>query len=399
MQIEFTEQQILDIAGITFSRYGELENLGVLGGQSGIALFQFYCAKYFDNDQFAENGVEIISSCVDLINNGYSYPTYSDGIAGFGWALHHLNKQEFIELDLDGLLAPFDDYLGAQMELDLSNGNYDFLHGASGYAFYFLECFKNNPANNLYKSLLEKFVLTLSKMAIREEETIKWISTIDQKKGIRGYNLSLSHGMSSIIYILTKIHTAGIEQKLTFQLIRGACKYILLQEDKTKKNISLFPNWVEPNKPLNFNSRIAWCYGDIGIGKALELASKCLDDQRLKKKSLETLLQASVRVEPDTSFVVDSGICHGSFGNALIFNTLFNTHQNLEFKIARDFWFEDGLKRNTGKKLKPYKQYNGLTKTWELRINLLEGLAGIGLSQLDFLSNEENNWNECLMLC
>ena len=115
------EDHLLKLAEITAEKYAEVEHLGVLAGQSGIAMFHFYCAKYFDDDRFSETGVEIISSCIEKINEGYSYPTYCTGIAGFGWVLQHLLDEGFIDLDLDELLSPFDIYLKSQMRLDLEN--------------------------------------------------------------------------------------------------------------------------------------------------------------------------------------------------------------------------------------------------------------------------------------
>ena len=49
------EQQIRDLADISYSKYTDLKDIGVLGGQSGVAIFQFYCAKYFDDDTYAQN--------------------------------------------------------------------------------------------------------------------------------------------------------------------------------------------------------------------------------------------------------------------------------------------------------------------------------------------------------
>jgi len=395
------EKEVRNIASITNARYAELKDIGVLAGRSGAALFQFHCAEYFDDDQFAKNGVEIISSCIELINNGYSYPTYCNGVAGLGWALEQLNEKEFIALDLDELLAPFDDFLKTQMELELSNGNYDFLHGALGYAFYFLKRFTNtkNAAYRIsYRFYLETFVHGMNTLAIRNDKTITWTSILNHEKGNKGYNLSLSHGISSIVYILSKIYTQGIEKNLCSELIEGTIEYLLLQEDSTKNNNSLFPNWIDPNSTPTYNSRIAWCYGDIGIGKAFEFASKVLEKAPLKKKSLQTLLHASKRLAPETSLVVDAGFCHGSFGNAHIFQQLGLSCQEEQFVKTGKYWFNDGLNRRFSEEKEPYKRWNHVKENFRFELNLLEGISGIGLCMLDFLKDGESAWDECLML-
>ena len=95
------EKQLRGIADKAALKYKETIDIGILTGQSGIALFQFYCSKHFDDDSFSETGIEIISNCMDRINDGYSHPTYCNGIAGFGWTLQHLLDEDFIELDIN----------------------------------------------------------------------------------------------------------------------------------------------------------------------------------------------------------------------------------------------------------------------------------------------------------
>jgi hypothetical protein len=50
------------------------ENLGVLEGRSGIALFQFYYAKYIDNDKFADWGHDTLINIMNVVNQGYGMP-------------------------------------------------------------------------------------------------------------------------------------------------------------------------------------------------------------------------------------------------------------------------------------------------------------------------------------
>lgn len=394
------EKQIKALAAISHSRHEELKHIGTLSGRSGIALFQFYCAKYFDEDRYADYGVEIISSCIDALNEGYTFPTYCNGIAGFGWTLQHLVENEFIELDLDELLPPFDDYLNAKMDFDLGDGNYDFLHGASGYAFYFFKRYKNSEGaiKEHYRGYLEKFVQGLDTLAIHETNGIKWESVIDPEEGFKGFNLSLSHGISSIIYILSKISSQGIAVEKSTELLHGATSFLLQQETTTNKTNSRFPNWIASNKVPSYNSRLAWCYGDIGIGKALGYASDVLRDDFLKKKSLATLRHAAERLELETTFVMDAGFCHGSFGNAHIFHKLYDNYKEPIFKKANEFWIKDGLGRYTGEKFTPFMQWRIPDNKWVLELNLLEGISGIGLSLIDHISPEKSSWDECFML-
>ncbi len=393
--------QILNIAKITGKWYPEVEHIGILAGQSGIALFQFHCAQYFDDNFFFEKGVEIVSSCVDKINSGYSHPSYSSGIAGFGWTLQHLMDHELIEIPIDDILTPFDEYLNAQMKLSISNKTYDFLEGALGYGFYFLkrmERTKNPVLRSQYSEYVKELVSELDLMAITEGDSKKWESILNPEKGNKGYNLSLSHGISSIICFLSKAHTNKISSKVASTLLNGAVNFLKDFEDTGRSNISLFPSWIEQNKTLEYNSRLAWCYGDIGIGLAIRSAGASLNDLRMQEYARDVLKHAAERYKLNNSGVVDSGICHGSFGNSHIFHLLSFYEDDPSFKNAAEFWLKDGLSRYTENPKEPYQHLNGEKNTWEMRLNLLEGLSGIGLCMLEHLSQKLNFWDESLML-
>jgi len=398
------EKQIRNLATISHTRYQELPHIGVLGGQSGIALFQFYCAKYFEEDTFADAGVEIITDCMDKINEGYSFPSYCNGVAGFGWALQHLADEDFIDLNLDDLFLPFDEYLFSRMVFEFKNEYYDLLHGALGYGFYFLKRYsspKTSAKNKIiYEGYLESLIDQMDKLAIKEGKGLKWESILNIEKENKGYNLSLSHGMSSIIYLLSKIKIAGISPTKTEYLLLGAQRFVIALQSKKKKDLSLFPSWVDPLEKINYTSRLAWCYGDIGIGLSMQLASKALNDPSLADKAIEILDHTTKRTTPEESLVIDAGFCHGSFGNSYIFAQIAKNEDisGQNFSKAAEFWMKDGLARHTGTKEEPYLQFDGIQKKYVFHLNLLEGIAGIGLSMIDYLSGKENTWDECLML-
>ena len=248
------ELQLQHIASIAGEKYNELDHIGVLGGQAGVALFQFYCAWYFDEDQYAEKGVEIISNCIDKINDGYAFPTYCNGIAGFGWALQHLVDEGFIELDLDELLTPFDEYLINQMEFDFENNNYDLLHGGMGYGLYFQKRYNSQHTSEHskkgYHKFLARLVDLLEQTAIEDGDGLKWESVLNIEEGNKGFNLSLSHGMSSILHLLFKIHKVSIEKEKVVRLTQGAIHYIKRHQKDEGHGISLFPGWLEPGLSL-----------------------------------------------------------------------------------------------------------------------------------------------------
>ena len=68
-------------------------------------------------------------------------------------------------------------------------------------------------------------------------------------------------------------------------------------------------------------------------------------------------------------------------------------------KDRTDFWINDGIQQATFKDgYAGYKQWNGLEKEWTPKLSLLEGITGIGLVIIDYLSDEVNSWDECSII-
>jgi len=398
----FLNEKLNEISYILQKQYKDASDVGVLTGISGIALFHFYYSKYLDLDTYADIGAEMISYCIEKINYGYSFPTFCTGIAGLGWAIQHLKTKDFIDVDCDSLLSPFDAYLYNQMIFDLGRGNYDFLHGALGYGFYFLSRYEHTETVDFkkrYQSYLYELIAKLETLSISEGSTLKWKSTLDIKKGTKGFNISLSHGMSSILNFLSRLYKFDEFKKDTGKLIRGNINYILDLENNSPKNLSLFPSWVEEGVPPEYNSRIAWCYGDLGIGLSLLKAGRSLDNISIQKHALEVLKHTTNRKADDQTLVNDAGICHGSYGNALIYQRLSQENNNELFKKMFNYWIEDGIEKAVHKNgYAGYKQWHSLDKVWTPELSLLEGISGIGLVIIDSLSKEPNSWDECLMI-
>ena len=396
------ETKLKEIDQIIKNEYQNEENIGVLVGLSGMALFQFYYSKYLDINDHADVGVDIITHCIGKINEGYNTPTYCRGIAGFGWVLDHLDLEGFMDADSDELLQEIDHYLYSAMIADLKEGNYDFLHGAIGYLFYFLNRFRNTKSNTLkdkYKEIIFEFILLLENLSEKEGGKIKWLSNLTYEATEKGYNLCLSHGMSSIVKILTKLYQENDFKQHVETLLKGAIRYITSFKDNDNDAFCLFPNWILQNGEPEGQSRLAWCYGDLGIGIALWYASKTLKDENLENESLQILKHAAKRKTSKSSMVKDAGICHGAFGNAKIFNRLYKETKDNIFKEASIFWMNKGIEMATfDDGYSGYKMWNPDNEEWSKSTSLLDGIVGIGLTMIDHLANFDSNWDESLMI-
>ncbi len=395
-------EKLHEIDHIIRSQYKHVSDVGVLTGLSGLSIFQFYYSKYCDTDANAKIGMDIIELASKKINAGYTFPTFCTGIAGMGWVLDHLQNADFIEIKNENPLADLDSYLFKMMVSYMEKGNYDFLHGGIGLAHYFLGRYKLTKVTKLkesYKNMLSEFVSLLKELSSSGNGHLKWSSVVKRDTGEIGYNLSLSHGMASAIGILTKLHITDDFGKEVEKMLKGAIGYLVSFQNSEADAFCLFPKWVPKSGGLEYDSRLAWCYGDLGVGLSIWKASKALGDAQLSHRALEIFKHAIKRKSPEESYVIDTCLCHGAFGNAQIFNRMFKETKLDIFKEAAGYWIQQGLDKSVHKDgYAGFKEWDTLNNTWKTEISLLEGVAGIGLTIIDHLADFETNWDECLMI-
>jgi len=379
------------------------DDIGVLSGSSGIALFHFNYAQFVQDEESVNCGVDIITSIVLNINEGYNFYSYCGGIAGAAWVIELLNELEFIDLDSDQLLEGLDTFLAGTFEIDTQQNFYDFLHGVLGIGYYFLKRFENTKSIQLkkrYKSKLIEIIQLLNKNAIRVDDGIYWDSFLIREEGIRGSNLSLAHGISSIINYLSRLVEYPEFKESAIPLLEGALNYILSVKKVDYVNISYFPDWITSTQEESRSKRLAWCYGDLGISLSLWKAGRVLGRIELSNIALEILKQLAGKRDLEETRVCDAGLCHGAFGVMHIFDYLYRETKEELFKSASDYWCDEGLKMNIHDRLYAgyMKWQGGETPGWKPENNLLEGIAGIGLAIISHLEPRQMDWNQCLLI-
>ncbi len=384
------------------NNYKQETHIGGLLGVSGLALFEFYYAQLKDDDQYAEIGLEMLSHCMEKINNGYSVPAFGYGISGMGWIMDHLSIEGFLEDSNDELLSNFDEFLFEAMIQDLNNNNIDYIHGAIGYGLYFLNRHENSANIDLKIQYMHKLKILLSeleKLAEHNGDEITWkINSILHERPPY-YDFSHAHGLSGIANFLCRLTNYNeLKSKATY-LLEGTLKYILKYKTNDSNSHSLFPSQIHNEKEVKYWSRVGWCYGDLGPAMLFSRAGKLLQRKDLNALSDELFSHEAVKRDPKITHTYDSAFCHGSFGNAYIFNRAYQQSQKLIYKESSDFWFTDGLKKGNHENTPTgFIQRDGINKNWVDVNSLLEGVAGIGLVMIDTLSDKKLNWDKILMI-
>lgn len=370
------------------------KDLGLMGGVSGIVLFYFYYAKSFKDDEANEKGHLLLYNIFETINKGVYYDSFANGIVGIGWVVEHLLENDFIETSDNNLLLELDNCALLTMDKGIGNNDFDYLHSALGNGIYFLSRLKKN---NLVKDYLIKLVDAFEDAS--EFDILGGLKWPTLNEGRKIYNLSLSHGIASNIVFLTKVLEYDIYSKKAYKLLSGSVNYLINNQLNSSRYCSVFPNYVCDSEDLR-ESRLAWCYGDLGIGIALYQASVVANNEQWKELSMEVILKTTKRKSFKNTYVNDAGLCHGTAGIAHIYNRMYKNTGISEFKIASNYWFNQTLKMAKHKDgLAGYKTWQRPEYgNWSNEFGLLDGIAGIGLAILSKISKIEPAWDRCLLL-
>jgi lantibiotic modifying enzyme len=374
-----------------------IPEIGLLTGIGGQILT---CSELFLHKKISQNWLlHLHHTLEDRLCNENFIPTHCGGLAGVGWLYEYLSAKNVIEEDTNVLLEEFDNYLEKSLKNYMLRGSYDFLHGGVGVALYFT---KRVAKKKELIPVLAQFLEDLERTGTQQEDgTIKWLSFLgEQHNPQHGYNISLSHGMASIVVILSKLYEIeGINKEKTERLLRGTVHYILVQEISKEKYGCYFPSFALESMTDIYKSRFGWCYGDLGIASALYQAGTVLKEKNWVNKSLEIFLFAALQRKDET--VADAILCHGAAGIGHIFYRMWWNTRLSKFKTAADYWFEQTLKMAAFTDgLAGYKTLeapDGKTQ-WLNKYGLLDGIAGIGLAMHTYYYEKDPAWDECLLL-
>lgn len=367
-----------------------LNNIGLLGGISGKILYEHYSGQPSN----------VLYGRIETLFSKYSDKnidlSFCNGISGVNWVVNFLEKRKAIKIDSNEIFDEVDDTIFLWTRIQLSRFNFDFLHGAIGAGIYFL----SKADNNKYVGFVEEIILGLEKIAIKEDNKIKFLSpTKMEGKPVLAYNLSLSHGISSIIVFLSLTLKKEVSVDLSKRLLEGSVDFLIsMLIPKKIDSLSFFPNAVADGYQKKA-SRLAWCYGDLGIGMALFQAGVSAKREDWVEFSLNVLYNCANRHDFKKNSINDASICHGAAGIAQCFYRMYiNTEEDIFYKSAK-FWFDIVKQMKFDKNIQGgLYTWNGAVYCWKKDYSLLSGLTGVKLALFCWENQIKPDWDQCLLL-
>jgi hypothetical protein len=104
-----------------------------------------------------------------------------------------------------------------------------------------------------------------------------------------------------------------------------------------------FRYWRNPDGPSENGSRLAWCYGDLGVACALARAADLADRADWKESALETARNCATIRDGERTRIVDHGLCHGYAGAGHLFLRLSRLGHDPVLEDAARHWFQCAL--------------------------------------------------------
>jgi hypothetical protein len=390
------------------------------------ALLYSYLAVAQNDLAWATRATECLNQAIDEANQQSAYLGLFGGLTGLGWTVEHisqlLNQTSFPGEDEPDSNAetdagpeeevPIEEDLNAEIDAVVlrnlqhftSSSPYDLISGLVGFGVYFLERLPKETAIQGIQTVFGH----LETLADHTEAGISWHSGPEllpdwqREQCPNGYyNLGVAHGIPGIIHFLSEVSASRIvDQQRSHRLLEGSVNWLISQRRPSGAR-SAFSAWIVPGQETS-DSRLAWCYGDVGIlSVLLQVARRAGRDDW--QKFANDLLDHCLAWPPDQAGVGDAPLCHGAAGVAHIFNRIYQSENDPRCRDAAIFWLERALAmRQPGTGV---GGFSSLTRpdpsgpiVWEANPAFLDGAIGVALTLLAATTPVEPAWDRMLLL-
>jgi lantibiotic biosynthesis protein len=379
------------------------------------ALLFAYLARMEPSGEWQDRAVDCLNLAIEQVSASFHHWSLGlyGGLSEVGWTIEHVTRvltqsdasseiqaEDTEDSDAEDPIAAIDELLNRCLEQHALPGVYDLISGLVGLGVY---CLERLPRKSAVCGI-EHIVRELEELAERSLPGLTWFTPPEQlpKQQLRQcpsgyYNLGVAHGVPGIVSFLSQVVTTGVEARRAQALLESSVEWLMAQQRPPQAQ-SRYSYWCLPGQDGG-DSRLAWCYGDLGIAATLLLSARLV-----AKPEWETagtaLMDRCVAWPVERAGVCDAPLCHGALGVAHIFNRAYQDDGNQTYRNAARVWFEHGLAmRQPGKGVggffawKPEKQPN-----WDPDPSFLSGSIGIALALLSAIYPVEPEWDRLLLL-
>ncbi|MBK9069626.1 MAG: lanthionine synthetase C family protein [Myxococcales bacterium] len=368
-----------------------------------------------DDAAYVADGLERFAA--NIVDRGFSTSLFS-GVGALTWLHAHLTNELFEPADEEAEAHTDDDAAVGEDAAALilarlramPNADYDLISGLVGVGIIGLEM-ANAPE---HEQIVTEVLGALHKRSLTDDLGGRyWLTSPEllpqwqRKIAPEGYyNLGLAHGMPGVAALAAECHARGLATDLSASLATSVVDWLL--RARKKDSTPGFSGWIEVGSQNAGGSQLAWCYGGLGVSATILRAAQVFNRSDWRQQAIE-IARACASAAQVAPPLRDHALCHGSAGNAHVFNRLYQATGDEPLREAALAYFEATLAAHRpGEGIGGYQAWGTIGQTdfeslghqqgFVDDISLLTGSSGIGLALQAAVSQTEPNWDRALMV-
>ena len=387
----YLENKLLQLDELINEFLPACTDAGLYTGLSGYCLLKTELGQYYNDVSYIDQAEQLIDRIFDILELGETAITYASGLAGIGMMLNSLSARNVMEIDMKDVHLEFAPFIKTDLTLCLYDQNFDLLYGAIGHGIYMI----NANSDGYYTNEITILIDCLEKASVIDREGRRIVKDEHYREtNFTGVNMGMAHGLPSMLVFLAKAFENGIEKERTLRLFSEFFLFLVNHQNEEGTANSFFPNFITEH-PLfqDKTSRQSWCYGDLGIGIALLVCAKTFRRADVYDFAVKIFDNAAQRnITQEAASMIDPFFCHGTGGIAHLYNRAYYYTGRMQYREASFAWL-----RETQIFLNSEAYLSKLRNNGE-KLELLSGVAGLGLILLSMLSDNEPQWDTFFLL-
>ncbi|MGG8495314.1 lanthionine synthetase LanC family protein [Tenacibaculum sp. TC6] len=379
------DKRIYDIEKVLRKLRNKFDSISLKNGSLGLSLFYYYYYLYTKKDKYLNEVSYYLEKSLAYLESGKIEDFSMFDLIELGEYVCFLHKKECIdEHDALKIIKEIEPFILNLLDDKIEEEDLGSLKGVLRVGNYLIdlrETFKLN--NEFYLISIVKFIDQLS--IHKNAESIFWRFPMRNKENPI-VELGFVHGMSGIIYFLSRMVENQLEKEKCAMMIKKSTSFVLsFKQDEPN---TLFP-FADVKQKRSQKSYQCLGYGDIGIGYTFLHLGKYVDKAYFKIG--EGIIDNASNFRDDEGvFIKDAELVYGASGLFVFFDK-FKELSN-KYEKAADYWLNRIINFNYHESdWAGYKTYiNGFDET--IQLSFQHGLIGIGLAlintQLTFESHD-----------
>ncbi|WP_161597139.1 lanthionine synthetase LanC family protein [Dyadobacter flavalbus] len=386
---ELAKNKINEIYEIVYAHQEQLTSFGFSRGFLGISVLNYlYSVDSGDKKYLNEARLTFDKAC-DMIDSDLN-KSYPQDFAELGIVSQYLYEEGVTDMEPNTFLEDIDMILLKKMRFELDQKNIGgFVNGALGYGLYFLQrsYFNRDGIERIVAELIRGIV----RNAVRTDQGCYWISRLHAHKP--NTYLSMPHGSAAVALFLSRAVEMGLYSASQLQDIMQDTIAFIQAHRVHDRHYQYIDIVQDPHE-----SRLALCYGDMGIGYMLLRAGSVFNRRDWYEEGMVLLKKCASRREDGITGVQDASILFGATGLALMFDRIARLTKDPLMKETSAFWYSQILRYDCSPD--GYAGFKAANNQWHTHTNLAfgEGIIGIGCGLIKGLNPDKVDFNDLIWL-